>query len=308
MTDVTGASRQDALARALWPTSKSKMGQFLVSGPGCWGPLQWRILHLLAFWYPVSNPTPEQQAAFIAYVRALVLLLPCPRCQRHWAEAVASDAQLRAATAGQQTLLVWTIDAHNAVNRRLHKPELSYQQAFEAITGPDAAATSTAVWGPLQWKALHQLTRGYPRTDPSPGHKTALVDYVQALVQLLPCQQCRGHWAKLAPTVADATQSRYTAMKWAIDAHNAVNARLHKPQLSYAQAVRAIQETCPGDGTTVGATRGKSDGGADQDGSDKNGPHGMPTWEIGVIAAAAAVVAAAAIATAIFLTKRRKQQ
>jgi hypothetical protein len=91
-------------------------------------------------------------------------------------------------------------------------------------------------------------------------------------------------------------------MKWAIDAHNAVNARLHKPQLSYAQAVRAIQTTCPGDGTTVGATRGKTD----QDGSTKDDPHGMPGWEIGVIAAAAVVVAAAAVVTAIFLTKRRK--
>jgi hypothetical protein len=303
-TVLTGATRGDALARALWPMSPEKITDLLVSGPGCWGPLQWRTLHLLAFWYPVSNPTPQQQDAFIAYVRALVWLLPCPRCQRHWAEAVASDATLRAATAGQQTLLLWTIDAHNAVNARLHKPVLSYQQAFEAVTGADAAATSTAVWGPLQWKALHQLTRGYPRTDPSPAHKAALVNYVQALVHLLPCQKCREHWAEAAATVGDATHSRYTAMKWAIDTHNAVNARLHKPQLSYAQAVRAIQTACPGDGTTVGA----GPGGRTEPGGIASAAAGMPAWEAGVIAAGVfVVVAVAAIVTGVFMARRRKQ-
>jgi hypothetical protein len=94
--------------------------------------------------------------------------------------------------------------------------------------------------------ALHQMARGYPRESPTDQQKTALVSYVTSLGDLLPCSFCAKHWRELAPSVAQATGSRHDVLKWTIDVHNAVNARLHKPVLTYAQAVEDMEARCPG--------------------------------------------------------------
>jgi hypothetical protein len=91
-------------------------------------------------------------------------------------------------------------------------------------------------WGPLQWQALHHMLRGF---KPTPAKTAALVAYVHALSDLLPCSVCGDHWRQLAKTL-----DPQRALQWSIDAHNAVNARLGKPVLSYGQAVRALQAHC----------------------------------------------------------------
>ncbi len=70
--------------------------------------------------------------------------------------------------------------------------------------------------------------------------------YMTSLAEIMPCSLCANEWRQIAPTVASATDSRYTALKWTIDVHNAVNKRLHKPVLTYAEAVDAIKSACPG--------------------------------------------------------------
>jgi hypothetical protein len=100
-------------------------------------------------------------------------------------------------------------------------------------------------WGPLQWSALHQLLRGYPQ-QPSEKTQQDLRQYVTALAGLIPCSICATHWADIAPTVD--TSSRFAALKWSIDVHNAVNKRLGKPVLTYAQAVDHLTGMCSGPG------------------------------------------------------------
>lgn len=113
-----------------------------------------------------------------------------------------------------------------------------------ALAVPDFIATGPLCWGPNQWLALHQMLRGYPRTDPSPAKQRALRQYVAAMADVMPCSICSDHWRKLAPTVK--TGSRLEALKWSIDAHNTVNKRLGKPVYTYAQAVKLLKEQCPG--------------------------------------------------------------
>lgn len=116
-----------------------------------------------------------------------------------------------------------------------------------ALSSPHAGfgASGPACWGPLQWMAMHQLVRGYPRDNPTQAQKEALVTYMTSLAEIMPCSLCADHWRAIAPTVAGATSNRYSALKWTIDVHNAVNARLGKPVLTYGQAVAAIQNACP---------------------------------------------------------------
>ena len=121
--------------------------------------------------------------------------------------------------------------------------------ASSASTVPEllsVAATGPACWGPVQWQALHQMARGYPRQNPTEEQKKALVTYVTALGDLLPCHYCSMHWKQIAPTIETATGSRHDVLKWTIDVHNSVNARLHKPVLSYADAVKDIESRCAG--------------------------------------------------------------
>ena len=134
-------------------------------------------------------------------------------------------------------------DTDTGTDTVLRPPRDDLERALQT-TG--LLASGPSCWGPLQWMAMHQLLRGYPRENPTPVQRMALVNYMTALGELMPCPRCAQHWKALAPTVKDATDSRYTALKWSIDVHNAVNARLHKPVLTYGQAVEALQDMCPG--------------------------------------------------------------
>lgn len=117
--------------------------------------------------------------------------------------------------------------------------EHALKQALETYQLP---ATGPACWGPLQWMALHQMLRGYPVSAPSEEKQAALRQYVTAMAEVIPCSKCSSHWKQLAPTVK--TGSRYEALKWSIDAHNTVNKRLHKPVLTYAEAVQDMNSRC----------------------------------------------------------------
>ena len=88
--------------------------------------------------------------------------------------------------------------------------------------------------GPALWRSIHTLAR----TVTSPERSAYFRDFLVALAPAMPCPVCAQHWAQIAPTFDAVTPA--AAVKWTIDAHNAVNARLGKPQLSDAAALRAI--------------------------------------------------------------------
>lgn len=123
------------------------------------------------------------------------------------------------------------VDANDAAD-----VELAHLDALYAVHPGSAAC-----WGKRQWELLHQYVAAYP-DKPTPEHEHALREYVLALMLLLPCTACGRHWSQLAPSVQ--TTSRRAAIKWAVDAHNAVNRRLNKPVLSYQEAAAAVRAMC----------------------------------------------------------------
>lgn len=112
----------------------------------------------------------------------------------------------------------------------------------EVLDNQSFHASGPLCWGPLQWMTLHQMARGFPKTNPSKAKQDAAKAYVLALVDLLPCSLCAMHWKDIAPTVQ--TDSRHNFLKWTIDVHNAVNKRTNKKVLSYKEAVDAITGAC----------------------------------------------------------------
>ena len=116
--------------------------------------------------------------------------------------------------------------------------------AAEIIDGIGPSGPSC--WGPPQWTALHQLLRGYPRQTASKEKQEALRAYVTGLAGLIPCNSCAQHWKAFAETVQ--TKNRTDALKWSIDVHNAVNARLGKHMYTYPEAIQELKAQCPNNG------------------------------------------------------------
>lgn len=123
----------------------------------------------------------------------------------------------------------------------------------DALCARNFCEISAAEMGPAIWKTIHDVTRVH---DPTPERQEALRQFISSLALLLPCSKCSEHFQVLAEGVQ--TDTRLAALKWGIDAHNAVNARLGKPVLSYKEAVRHIanQEAAEGVPSTSSNTTG----------------------------------------------------
>jgi hypothetical protein len=161
--------------------------------------------------------------------------------------------------------------------------------AYELLT---VDASGPSCWGPVQWTALHQLLRGYPREDASAEKQDALKAYVNGLAGLIPCNACAQHWKSFAATVQ--TKNRHDALKWSIDAHNAVNARLGKRVYTYAEALRLLETQCVGN--TYGCTNPQLHATA------------APAWMYGVCIAAVVVFFVALtiiVVAAVMLSKNK---
>ncbi|AGO84069.1 Sulfhydryl oxidase [Pandoravirus salinus] len=93
--------------------------------------------------------------------------------------------------------------------------------------------------GPPMWETLHYAAFQCP--EPFDERAPALVALVRGYVVLLPCAECRAHFAALLdahPPEVAARYGRQAFARWTVDAHNAVNARLGKPLFAYDQAAR----------------------------------------------------------------------
>lgn len=107
-----------------------------------------------------------------------------------------------------------------------------------------------SVWGPAMWQSMHSISFAYPE-QPSHHEQAAAFSFLQSLCTLLPCPQCRMHYAAylkstIPSTMAGPLKSKQGLVKWTIDLHNDVNERLGKPIMPYEEVHRRF-----GDASTV---------------------------------------------------------
>jgi hypothetical protein len=110
-------------------------------------------------------------------------------------------------------------------------------------------------WGPRGWRWLHVTAIGYP-LRPTPGEARAAAERISGFVGHIPCPECRGHAARYVRRRPLALENSDSLQVWAWRFHNAVNARLGKPLVSF-DAYRAAyaRELCwaSGDPAACGA-------------------------------------------------------
>lgn len=96
--------------------------------PPSWGPYYWALLHISAL---------TNTSGFPELVQLFPALIPCPTCSEDFRKIIA-DYPLTG------DYFTWSVDVHNLINRKLGKPQVSYEDARRQWTTP--TVKSKANW------------------------------------------------------------------------------------------------------------------------------------------------------------------
>jgi len=97
--------------------------------PSKWGPHFWMTLHIAC----LGCQDPK---ALIEFVEGYVYIIPCLSCRQHFEQVLVENP-----VPESDDLFKWSVDVHNIVNKRLGKPEFSYEDALANVL---AAAPPTS--------------------------------------------------------------------------------------------------------------------------------------------------------------------
>jgi len=89
------------------------------------GPGMWFTIHTLA----AQARTDKEKKDVIHHIRCLQNKFPCLECKGHFGNYLTSHPPEETIGKGSESLFAWTVNFHNAVNHRLKKPQLSYEEA-----------------------------------------------------------------------------------------------------------------------------------------------------------------------------------
>lgn len=97
-----------------------------------WGPYGWKFMHMVALAYP-NSPTNEDKENYKIFFTILGNVLPCQLCADHYKQNLINFPLTDYILSSRDTLLKWTIDIHNEVNKSIGKKILDYDEAITLI-------------------------------------------------------------------------------------------------------------------------------------------------------------------------------
>lgn len=83
--------------------------------PRVWGEDSWRFIHVVALGFP-NKPDEATKAKYKLFYESLQHVLPCATCRQGYASIISSNPIRLDST---EDLFIWTVEVHNAVNRKL---------------------------------------------------------------------------------------------------------------------------------------------------------------------------------------------
>lgn len=101
-------------------------------GPNIWGPHGWKFIHYIAFAYP-NNPPDNVKETYKNFFTLLGNVLPCKLCMDHYAENLILHPLTDKVLTNRDTLLQWTIDIHNEVNKINNSKLYDYNSVMELL-------------------------------------------------------------------------------------------------------------------------------------------------------------------------------
>ena len=97
-----------------------------------WGPHVWAAMHYIALGYP-DDASSVDKVNYAQFYKSLYKVLPCITCANHYEELMRTN-DVTKHMASKETLFAWTVEIHNAVNKRLGKREWSVEEALIRYT------------------------------------------------------------------------------------------------------------------------------------------------------------------------------
>ena len=91
--------------------------------PQLFGPALWGAIHYIALGAPESLDS-TQQLQYKHFYTSLSQVIPCYSCRQHFQELL-NTYPIDNYLGNKDTLFIWTVTVHNAVNKSLNKPEFS---------------------------------------------------------------------------------------------------------------------------------------------------------------------------------------
>lgn len=93
--------------------------------PKLWGPYFWQTFHFTAFGYP-ENPNETDKSAYKTFYIHFMKILPCDKCSVSSQEIIEINL-LSSALESRKTLIRWSYDFHDKVNKKLNKKSPSFE-------------------------------------------------------------------------------------------------------------------------------------------------------------------------------------
>ena len=130
------------------------------------------------------------------------------------------------------------------------------------------------VWGEYFWKTIHVVALGYPGGGASAAQKDAYRAFFESLKTTIPCEVCAKGYANILgkrDLEAALEGGRDSLVRWSVDVHNDVGAKLGKPPMTekYVKNVYIFEKCggseggpCAGEGTDGQGQQGDRDGDA----------------------------------------------
>jgi hypothetical protein len=100
--------------------------------PDVWGPHGWKFMHFVALGYP-DRPDESTRKQYQEFFESFQHVLPCQSCATHYQESL-QRVPVSEHLKDRDTLLRWTFDLHNDVNKHKGKSVLSYDEALKLYT------------------------------------------------------------------------------------------------------------------------------------------------------------------------------
>lgn len=97
-------------------------------------------------------------------------------------------------------------------------------------------------WGHHLWKLKHLISFEYPIINNS-NERNAIKNFIYSLQYILPCQYCKMHFEyilQLHPLTDDILKVKIKFIIWLVELHNIVNVSLHKPEISFENAIISL--------------------------------------------------------------------
>jgi hypothetical protein len=101
------------------------MGHSKLHEPKYVGPGIWYSIHILA----ANAKTQKEKESVVKQIRIIQENFPCQECKSHFWKYLQNHPPEDTIKGGPESLFLWTVNFHNAVNFRLGKPQITYDEA-----------------------------------------------------------------------------------------------------------------------------------------------------------------------------------